>query len=71
LARRKLSGGSTCFSEQEIQRFRRFNQRPSDIVDVITEVLVPAVDRDDERMLAALTRLEAAVTPPAPEMPMR
>ena len=53
--------------EQEIQESRRLNQRLSDIVDVITEVLVPAVDRDDERMRAALERLEAAVKPPAPE----
>ena len=55
--------------EQEIQESRRLNQRLSDIIDVITEVLVPAVDRDDERMRAALTRLEAAVKPPTPEAP--
>jgi hypothetical protein len=53
--------------EQEIQESRRLNQRLSDIVDVITEVLVPAVDRDDERMRAALARLDAAIKPPAPE----
>jgi len=53
--------------EQEIQESRRLNQRLSDIIDVITEVLVPAVDRDDERMRAALTRLEAVTKPPAPE----
>ena len=52
--------------EQEVQESRRLNQRLSDIVDVITEVLVPAVDRDDERMRAALARLEAALTPPTP-----
>ena len=53
--------------EQEIQESRRLNQRLSDIVDVVTEVLVPAVDRDDERMRAALRRLEDAVRAPAPE----
>ncbi len=53
--------------EREIQESRKLNQRLSDIIDVITEVLVPAVDRDDERMRAALTRLDAAVKPPAPE----
>ncbi len=36
-------------------------------MDVITEILVPATDRDDERMRAALSRLEAAVTPPEPD----
>ena len=46
--------------EQEIQESRRLNQRLSDVIDVVTEVLVPAVDRDDERMRAALARLEAA-----------
>ena len=50
--------------EQEIQESRRLNQRLSDIVDVITEVLVPAADRDDAQMRAALKRLEEAVKPP-------
>ena len=49
--------------EREVQESRRLNQRLSDVIDVITEVLVPAVDRDDERMRAALARLEEAVTP--------
>jgi hypothetical protein len=55
--------------EQEIQESRRLNQRLSDIIDVITEVLVPVADRDDERMRAALARLEAAVRPPDSEAP--
>ena len=50
--------------EQEVQESRRLNQRLSDLIDVVTEVLVPAADRDDERLSAALTRLEAVVTPP-------
>jgi hypothetical protein len=53
--------------EKEVQESRRLNQRLSDVIDVITEILVPAVDRDDERMSAALARLEAAVAPSAPE----
>ena len=51
--------------EQEIQESRKLNQRLSDIIDVITEVLVPAVDRDDERLRHALARLETAIEPPA------
>ena len=51
--------------EQEIQESRRLNQRLSDVVDVITEVLVPAVDRDDERMRTALASLEETVEPRA------
>ena len=50
--------------EKEVQESRRINQRLSDLIDVVTEVLVPAVDRDDERLNAALTRLEAVVAPP-------
>jgi hypothetical protein len=50
--------------EREIQESRQLNQRLSDVIDVITEVLVPLADRDDERLRAALARLEAAVNPP-------
>ena len=53
--------------EQEVQESRRLNQRLSDVIDVITEILVPATDRDDERMRTALSRLEVAVTPPEPD----
>lgn len=49
--------------EQEIQETRRLNQRLSDLIDVVTEVLVPAVDRDDELLRAALARLDAAKQP--------
>ena len=51
--------------EKEVQETRRLNQRLSDVLDVITEILVPAVDRDEEQVRAALARLEAAVQPPA------
>jgi len=50
--------------EQEVQETRRLNQRLSDVVDVITEVLVPAVDRD-ERMRTVLASLEETVEPRA------
>jgi hypothetical protein len=53
--------------EQEIQETRRLNQRLSDVIDVLVEVLVPVADRDDERMRDALARLDAAVKPPAPD----
>ena len=53
--------------EQEVQETRRLNQRLSDVVDVITEVLVPTVDRDDERMRTALASLEETVEPRAPK----
>jgi hypothetical protein len=37
-----------------IEENRRLNERLSDVLDVITELLLPAVDRDDERLTAAL-----------------
>lgn len=49
--------------EQEIQESRQLNQRLSDVIDVITEILVPIANRDDERLRAALARLDAALKP--------
>lgn len=43
--------------EEAVQESRRLNQRLVDVVEVVTEVLVPAADRDDDRMKAALERL--------------
>lgn len=44
--------------EAGLEESRRLNQRLADIVDVVTEVLVPAADRDDERLRAALANLD-------------
>lgn len=44
--------------EEAVQENRRLNQRLADVVDVVTEVLVPAADRDDERMQKALRNLK-------------
>jgi len=43
--------------EEAVEENRRLNQRLADVVDVVTELLVPAVDRDDARLEAALKRL--------------
>jgi hypothetical protein len=42
---------------RSIEENRRLNERLSDVLDVMTELLVPAVDRDDERLKAALDTL--------------
>lgn len=54
--------------EEAVAENRRLNQRLADVVDVVTEVLVPAADRDDERMQAALARLTTVLDaePPSP-----
>jgi hypothetical protein len=43
-----------------VEESRRLNERLSDVLDVITELLVPAVDRDDDRLRAALESLQKA-----------
>ena len=44
-----------------IEESRRLNERLSDVLDVVVELLVPAVDRDDERLKKALGRLGKTV----------
>ena len=43
--------------EAAVEENRRLNQRLADVIDVVTEVLVPALDRDDERVAHALANL--------------
>jgi hypothetical protein len=43
--------------EAAVEESRQLNQRLADVVDVVTEVLVPAADRDDERLRTALANL--------------
>ena len=43
--------------EAAVEENRQLNQRLADVVDVVTEVLVPALDRDDERLKRALADL--------------
>lgn len=47
--------------EQEMQEVRQLNRRLADVLDVVTELLVPAMDRDDTRVRAALERLDKFV----------
>ena len=41
-----------------VEENRRLNERLSDVLDVMTELLVPAVDRDDARMREALEKVQ-------------
>ena len=47
--------------EEAVEENRRLNQRLADVIDVVVEVLVPAAEREDERMRAALGRLETTL----------
>jgi len=40
-----------------VEESRRLNERLSDVLDVVTELLVPAVDRNEERLAEALSKL--------------
>ncbi len=43
--------------EAAVEENRQLSQRLADVVDVVTEVLVPAADRDDDRLRQALADL--------------
>jgi hypothetical protein len=41
-----------------VEENRRLNERLADVLDVVTELLVPAADRDDPRVAEGLEKLE-------------
>jgi hypothetical protein len=52
--------------EEAVEENRRLNQRLADLIDVVTELLVPALDRDDERVKEALANLGKTLDSDAP-----
>jgi hypothetical protein len=50
--------------ETAVEENRRLNQRLADVVDVVTELLVPALDRDDAKVAAALANLNKTLNEP-------
>ena len=40
--------------EAEVQEVRQLNRRVAEIADVVQELLIPATERDDERLKALL-----------------
>ena len=43
--------------EAGLEESRRLNERLSDVLDVVVELLVPAADRDEERLREALKKI--------------
>jgi prefoldin subunit 5 len=43
--------------QESIEEYRRLNERLSDVLDIVEELLVPAVDRDEEKLRALLASL--------------
>ena len=50
-------GARVAALEEAVEENRKLNQRLADVVDVVTELLVPAMDRDDERVKKELADL--------------
>ncbi|MQA15642.1 MAG: hypothetical protein GEV09_16190 [Pseudonocardiaceae bacterium] len=48
--------------EAEVQECRRLQTRVAEVTDFVVEVLVPAADRDDERLRRALETYEREVS---------
>jgi hypothetical protein len=48
--------------EAAVNENRRLNQRLADVIDVVIEVIVPALDRDDERVRQALKDLDKTLS---------
>ena len=44
--------------EHSLHEERQLQRRVAELADVVSELLVPAMDRDDERVRAALDRLD-------------
>jgi hypothetical protein len=42
--------------ERDVQENRRLHQRVAELTDVVAEILVPAADRDDDRIRAVLAK---------------
>lgn len=42
--------------EHEVQETRQLHQRLAELTDIVTEVLVPAADRDDDKISAILAK---------------
>ena len=47
--------------EEELQESRQLNRRIAELVAVVAELLVPVVDRDEERVRAALAEYRAGL----------
>ena len=47
--------------EQELQEARQLNRRLAEIVDVVAEVLLPAEQRDEERLRAILAKYDESL----------
>ena len=44
--------------QDSVEENRRLNERLSDVLDVVTALLVPATERDDARVVEALEKLQ-------------
>lgn len=50
--------------DAELQETRRLSRRVAEVTDVVEEVLLPAADRDDDRLRRARERYEKTLRAP-------
>jgi prefoldin subunit 5 len=43
--------------QDAVEEYRRLNERLSDVLDIVEEILVPAAGRDEERLRALLAKI--------------
>ena len=43
--------------QESVEEYRRLNERLSDVIDIVEELLVPAVDRDEEKLRELLAKI--------------
>lgn len=53
--------GRVAELESEMQEARRLNRRIAEVTDIVEEVLLPAANRDDERLRRALDKYADAL----------
>jgi prefoldin subunit 5 len=43
--------------QEAVEEYRRLNERLSDVLDIVEELLVPAVNRDEEKLRELLAKI--------------
>ena len=64
LGRRRSLSARVAVLEAEVQECRQLNVRLAELCDVVTELLLPAADRDEAALAEALERYRADIGDP-------
>ena len=64
LSRHRSLSARVAVLEAEVQECRQLNVRLAELCDVVTELLLPAADRDEAALAEALERYQADIGDP-------